>query len=45
MNIYREYLEQIEALKQKAAIARRNESQAAIREVRRLIAEFGLSRR
>ena len=43
MTTYREYLDQIEALKRKADAARRSESQAAIREVRRLIMEFHLT--
>lgn len=40
---YKEYLSQIEDLQKKAAAARKAEIDGAIREVRRLIAEYGLT--
>ena len=43
MATYREYLGQIEDLQKKATAARKAEMDNALREVRRLVAEFGLT--
>ena len=40
---YRDYLTQIEDLQKKASAARKAETETAIREVRRLISEYGLT--
>lgn len=40
---YKDYLTQIEDLQRKASAARKAETEAAIREVRRLISEYGLT--
>lgn len=40
---YKDYLTQIEDLQKKASAARKAETEAAIREVRRLISEYGLT--
>jgi len=40
---YKDYLNQIEDLQKKATAARKSETEAAIREVRRLIGEYGLT--
>lgn len=40
---YKEYLSQIEDLQKKASAARKAETEAAVREVRRLISEYGLT--
>ena len=40
---YKDYLNQIEDLQKKASAARKAETETAIREVRRLISEYGLT--
>ena len=40
---YKDYLTQIEDLQKKASAARKVETEAAVREVRRLISEYGLT--